>query len=79
MQQNPILSKRVGLALLFTIIAGLVTAQICIPPLISTQPTGVSVCAGGTTSLAVIAVGLNLRYQWQVDSGSGYTNCSNGV
>jgi len=79
MQQNPILSKRVGLALLLTIIAGCTTAQICIPPLISTQPTGVSVCAGGTTSLAVIAVGLNLRYQWQVDSGSGYTNCSNGV
>lgn len=79
MQQSPILSKRIGLALLLTIAAGFATAQICIPPLISTQPIGGNVCAGGITSLGVMAVGLNLNYQWQVDNGSGYTNCSNGV
>src|SRR5258706_13749685 len=78
MRQNCIPSKRTELALILILIAGLANAQLCLPPIISTQPTGGNVCIGGTATFAVIAVGLNLNYQWQVDNGSGYTNCSNG-
>ena len=70
--------RRIVLALITNLIVLFANAQICVPPLISTQPTGGNVCIGGTATIVVIAVGLNLNYQWQVNSGSGYANCSNG-
>jgi predicted secreted protein len=46
-------------------------------PAISAQPTAFSACAGANTSLAVTATNVS-TYQWQVDSGSGFVNITNG-
>lgn len=46
------------------------------PPSISTHPANVSMVAGNNTTLSVIASGTSLSYQWQIDSGSGFTNIS---
>src|SRR5258708_29064787 len=80
MQRRRILPKEILMALILVTLVRIADAQLCIPPLISLQPTSSStVCAGGAATFTVVAVGLNLNYQWQVDSGSGYTNCSNGT
>src|ERR1700741_4896312 len=72
--------SRIVMALTLATLVRVADAQLCIPPLISIQPTSSStVCAGGVATFTVVAVGLNLNYQWQVDNGSGYTNCSNGT
>src|SRR6478609_7338334 len=73
------LLKGIMMALILGMVFRVANAQICVPPLISTQPIGVSICNGSVTTFTVVGVGLNLNYQWQVDSGSGYTNCSNGT
>jgi len=44
---------------------------------ITTQPTNRVVCTGSNTSFTVAATGTN-TYQWQVNTGSGYTNIANG-
>src|SRR5258705_13862108 len=79
MQRRRLLAKGIVTALILVALVRVADAQLCLPPIISTQPIGVSVCNGGVTTFAIVAVGLNLNYQWQVDSGSGYTNCSNGT
>ena len=48
------------------------------PIMINTQPSSVNVCATGNTSFNVVATGTGPTYQWQVNSGSGFTNISNG-
>src|SRR6185295_7840669 len=78
MQLKSLLAKGIVLALILGIGVQVAQAQLCVPPLISTQPVGVSVCNGNVATFVVVGVGLNLSYQWQVDNGSGYTNCSNG-
>ncbi len=50
----------------------------CIPPTINTQPIAQSVCSGSNTSFTVSANGTATGYQWQVNTGSGWTNISNG-
>ena len=47
-------------------------------PSIYTQPTSKTVCAGSNTTLSVAASGSGLSYQWQVNTGSGFNNLSNG-
>src|SRR5882762_10335513 len=79
MQRRRLLANGIVTALILVALVRVADAQLCLPPIISTQPIGVSVCNGGVTTFAIVAVGLNLNYQWQVDSGSGYTNCSNGT
>jgi len=79
MQQKKLLSRTIVLALVLGTLVRVANAQLCIPPLISTQPVGISICNGNVATFAVVGVGLNLNYQWQVDSGSGFTNCSNGA
>jgi len=49
----------------------------CVPPVISTQPQPASVCSGEDTSFVVVATGAT-GYQWQVNTGSGWTNVANG-
>jgi len=49
----------------------------CVPPVITTQPLPASVCSGQDTSFVVVATGAT-GYQWQVNTGSGWTNVSNG-
>jgi len=46
-------------------------------PSITTQPNNATVNAGGNTSFTVGATGAT-SYQWQVDTGSGFVDISNG-
>jgi gliding motility-associated-like protein len=39
---------------------------------ITTQPTDVSLCEAPSGTVSVVAAGINLRYQWQRNTGSGY-------
>ena len=57
-----------------TVSSGLVTINS--PVTISTQPASKSVVAGGTTSFSVTASNV-ASYQWQVNTGSGFTNLTN--
>jgi len=47
-------------------------------PAITANPTAVTICAGGTASFSTTASGSGLSYQWQVNTGSGFTNVTNG-
>ncbi len=47
-------------------------------PSISTQPNGIRAAIGTTAKFTVTAVGADLSYQWQYNSGSGWKN-SNGT
>src|SRR5882672_9492532 len=79
MQLERILPKKIVMALMLATLVKIADAQLCLPPIISIQPpTNGTVCIGGVTTFSVVAVGLNLNFQWQVDNGSGYSNCSNG-
>ena len=42
-------------------------------PAITAQPTNVTVCEGAAASFSVTATGVS-SYQWQVNTGSGFTN-----
>ena len=46
---------------------------------VNTQPANLTVCSGSTANFSVAAGGANLIYQWQVNTGSGFTNVANGV
>ncbi|MWB96913.1 hypothetical protein GON26_21340, partial [Flavobacterium sp. GA093] len=46
-------------------------------PQISAQPASASVCENGTTAFSVAATNIS-TYQWQVNSGSGFTNITDG-
>jgi Secretion system C-terminal sorting domain/Immunoglobulin I-set domain len=51
----------------------------CTGVTISTHPLSSTVCNGSNTSFSVAANGTApLSYQWQVNSGAGFTNISNG-
>lgn len=47
-------------------------------PSITMQPTNMSVCPGGNTSFKVMATGTALAYQWEANSGSGWTALADG-
>jgi gliding motility-associated-like protein len=49
----------------------------CLSPQISQQPAGSTICAGGNASFTMAATG-STAYQWQVNSGSGWNNLSDG-
>lgn len=49
----------------------------CTNPTITGQPSNSSVCNGSNTSFTTSATGAT-SYQWQVNTGSGFTNISNG-
>jgi hypothetical protein len=48
------------------------------PASIATNPSNSAICAGANTSFTVTATGSGLTYQWQVNTGSGFTNIANG-
>ena len=56
--------------------AGLLTVQAY--PVITLDPVDREICENGTTTFTVTATGTTLSYRWQVDTGSGFTNLSNG-
>jgi hypothetical protein len=47
-------------------------------PNVITQPVSQSICEGDNAVFTAAATGSGLTYQWQEDSGSGFTNISNG-
>ncbi len=47
-------------------------------PTIAVQPFDTTVCASSNATFSVTATGMGLSYQWQVNSGSGFSNVSNG-
>lgn len=47
-------------------------------PVINVHPVNTAVCQNSNTSLNVNASGTALTYQWQVNTGSGYTSVANG-
>jgi gliding motility-associated-like protein len=53
----------------------------CVPPSITTEPSALAaICAGTpTSSYTVAAAGDGLTYQWQADTGSGFTNVTDGI
>ncbi len=51
----------------------------CVPPSITTQPAPIAICANGNTSFTVAATGGNGSFQWQVNTGSGWTNITNNA
>lgn len=49
------------------------------PASITTNPSNpAAFCAGSNTSVSVTATGSGLTYQWQVNSGAGFSNIANG-
>jgi len=50
----------------------------CTAPTIDAQPVNKTICVGGNTTFNVTASGTANGYQWQVNTGSGFTNVSNG-
>jgi hypothetical protein len=41
------------------------------------QPASQTICAGSATTFSITAGGLNLNYQWQINTGTGFTNMLN--
>ncbi|ASS49290.1 MAG: hypothetical protein A3D31_03805 [Candidatus Fluviicola riflensis] len=52
-------------------------APACTNPTITTPPSSTSVCVTGNTSFTIAATGAT-GYQWQVNTGSGFGNITNG-
>ena len=50
----------------------------CTPPTINTQPLPSTICANSNTSFTVAATGGNGQYQWQVNTGGGFVNVTDG-
>ncbi|TNE54448.1 MAG: T9SS type A sorting domain-containing protein [Bacteroidetes bacterium] len=50
----------------------------CSAPAITSHPSNAGGCSGSNASFTVTASGTSKAYQWQVDTGSGYGNVSNG-
>ncbi|MEI6575704.1 MAG: cohesin domain-containing protein [Bacteroidota bacterium] len=56
---------------------GLATLTVQTAPAITTQPSNTSVCAGNNASYVVVVTGANPTYQWQLSTGSGFSNITN--
>ncbi len=50
------------------------TLTINTAPAITSNPSASTICAGNNASFGVSATGTSLTYQWQVNTGSGFTN-----
>lgn len=52
---------------------------VCVSPTFTTQPTASStLCPNANLTLTAAATGSGISYQWQVNTGSGFTNITNG-
>ena len=54
------------------------TLIVVTPASVSGHPNNSTICDGGNTSFSVTGVGSGIIYQWQVNTGSGFVNLSNG-
>jgi hypothetical protein len=52
-------------------------APSCTAPVVTTSPLNKSICNGGNTTFSLTATGAT-AYQWQVNSGGGFTDITNG-
>src|SRR5450432_3789915 len=50
-----------------------------LPPTSTLDPSNTTVCAGTNATFTVVATGSGLSYQWQVNTGSGWSNLINGA
>ncbi|MBS1612960.1 MAG: SprB repeat-containing protein, partial [Bacteroidetes bacterium] len=50
----------------------------CVAPTVTSNPPNRSICVNGNTTFGATATGTGLTYQWQQNSGFGFTNISNG-
>lgn len=57
--------------------SNIVTLNVNALPAVNSQPSNSSISAGGNTSFTVGASGTGLSYQWQVNTGGGFTNVLN--
>jgi hypothetical protein len=48
-------------------------------PAVTLQPHDSTICDGGSASYNITATGTGITYQWQVNTGSGYTNILNNT
>lgn len=48
-------------------------------PAIGTQPVSQTICAGSNVSFLITGSGTGATYQWQVNTGSGFVNLTNGA
>lgn len=64
-------------ACLSSAISGAGTLTLNTAPAITLQPGNVTICQNGNTSFSVNGSGTSISYQWQVNTGSGFTNISN--
>ncbi len=61
-----------------TVLTTQTTIKVQGKPTVTAGPANIAVCDNGTASFTTVAKGANLAYQWQVNSGSGWSNISNG-
>ena len=47
-------------------------------PQISSSPVSQTICTGSTINFAVNASGTGITYQWQINTGAGFVNITNG-
>lgn len=50
----------------------------CSAPTISSNPSSTTACTSTNTSFTINATGTSLNYQWQQNTGSGFSNITNG-
>ncbi|MGO4773830.1 hypothetical protein ACEN2I_19430, partial [Flavobacterium sp. W22_SRS_FK3] len=50
----------------------------CSVPVVTSNPSSRSICSGSNTTFSITATGAT-AYQWQVDTGSGFANITNGA
>ena len=60
-----------------SVISNVVTLTITNRPVLVTGPVNATICDGGSTTFAVSATGTSLTYQWQINTGTGFTNLTN--
>jgi len=51
---------------------------VCFPITITSQPANATICSGGNGSFSVTATPNGVSYNWQVNTGSGFTYLTNG-
>lgn len=54
-----------------------VTATVNTPVSAQSHPNSATACVGSTTSFTTVATGTSFSYQWQINTGVGFSNLSN--
>ncbi len=62
-----------------SITSSIVSLSVDTLPVVTIQPTFVEMCEGTSDHIAIEAMGTGITYQWQVNSGSGYTDLVDGA